>query len=144
VALVLQRLLLLKVGLQKNVPGQSAVLEAKEVWKVKAPNEFSFFMWLAIQDRCWTAERRHRHGLQSSSSCAFCNQLPESVDHLLVACVISCEIWFKCLRRYGWQLLAWTADDELTPWWLRRRKQVAKVVRRKAFDSLCVLIARNI
>ncbi|OEL31369.1 hypothetical protein BAE44_0007612, partial [Dichanthelium oligosanthes] len=32
--------------------GQSALLGAKELWKVKAPNEFRFFFWLAIQDRC--------------------------------------------------------------------------------------------
>jgi hypothetical protein len=29
----------------------------KEVWRTKAPREHKFFLWLAIQDRCWT------HGL---------------------------------------------------------------------------------
>jgi hypothetical protein len=97
---------------------------------------------LAIQDRYWTTERR-RHGLQSSSSCALCNQLPESVDHLLISCVISREVWFKCLCRSSWQQLAPSVDDELTNWWLRCRKQVPKA-RRKAFDSLCALVARSI
>ncbi|OEL28368.1 hypothetical protein BAE44_0010616 [Dichanthelium oligosanthes] len=35
--------------------GQSALLGAKELWKVKAPNEFRLFFWLAIQGRCWTS-----------------------------------------------------------------------------------------
>jgi hypothetical protein len=28
--------------------GQAGVLDAKEAWKIKAPNEFQFFIWLAI------------------------------------------------------------------------------------------------
>ncbi|OEL17391.1 hypothetical protein BAE44_0021590, partial [Dichanthelium oligosanthes] len=33
---------------QAHFVGQSALLGAKELWKVKAPNEFRFFFWLAI------------------------------------------------------------------------------------------------
>jgi fumarate reductase subunit D len=43
--------------------GQSTVLGAKEIWKVKAPGKCKFFLWLLVLDRCWTAEHRHRHGL---------------------------------------------------------------------------------
>jgi hypothetical protein len=60
--------------------------------KVKAPNEHHFFIWLAIQDRCWTSERLQRHGL-----CALCNQGVELISHLLFGCVL--EIWFKVLTK---------------------------------------------
>jgi hypothetical protein len=100
-------------------------------------------MWLAIQDRYWTSERLHSHGQKSNSSCVLCNQHPETVDHILVACIVSRDIWFKCLRVSGWQHLSSTAANDLVGWWLRSRKLVEKA-KCRAFDSMCVLIARCI
>ncbi|OEL13244.1 hypothetical protein BAE44_0025738, partial [Dichanthelium oligosanthes] len=77
---------------QAHFVGQTALLGAKELWKVKAPNEFRLFFWLAIQDRCWTSDRLLRHGLQNSGSCALCCQQTETIDHLLLQCVFSKEI----------------------------------------------------
>jgi hypothetical protein len=54
--------------------GQSVLLGAKELWKVNAPNEFRFFFWLAMQDRCWSSERLARHGLWNNGPCALCDQ----------------------------------------------------------------------
>jgi hypothetical protein len=122
--------------------GQSTVLEAKEVWKVKAPNGFHFFMWLAIEDRCWTSGRLHQHGLRSDATCTLCSQDSESIDHLLVSCVCNRKVWFKCLRRSGWQHVRPVADDELVSRWLHSRKQVTKASQ-NAFDSLCFLVARS-
>jgi hypothetical protein len=43
--------------------GQCFILGAKELWKVKASRKCLFMVWLALQDRWWTAARRSRHGL---------------------------------------------------------------------------------
>jgi hypothetical protein len=32
--------------------GQATVLEAKELWKARAPNKCSFFVWLVLLNRC--------------------------------------------------------------------------------------------
>jgi hypothetical protein len=61
---------------------QPALLGAKELWKVKAPNEFMFFLWLAMQD--------------------LCDQLAEMIDHLLLGCVFNRELWFRGLHSRGW------------------------------------------
>jgi hypothetical protein len=37
--------------------GQTLLLGAKEMWRTKAAMEVKFFLWLALQDRCWTSER---------------------------------------------------------------------------------------
>jgi hypothetical protein len=37
--------------------GQTALGGVKELWKSRAPNKCHFFLWLALQDCCWTAER---------------------------------------------------------------------------------------
>ena len=36
----------------------------KNFWKVRAPPKLKFFVWLVLQDRCWTAQHRKRHKLQ--------------------------------------------------------------------------------
>ncbi|OEL20280.1 hypothetical protein BAE44_0018701, partial [Dichanthelium oligosanthes] len=59
----------------------------------------------------------------------------------LLLCVFSKEVWFSCLSCSGWQLLLPSPSDNLTGWWLRSRKLVAKP-RRKAFDSFSLLITR--
>lgn len=46
---------------------------------------------------CWTAARRHRHGLQS----VLCVFAPEEIDHLLVSCSFSRVVWGKALGIIG-------------------------------------------
>jgi hypothetical protein len=123
--------------------GQTALRGAKEIWKAKAPREFKFFLCLAIQDRVWTAERRQRHGLESSGRCALYDQLMESIDHLTVSCVVSREVWFKTLRKFGWQALTLMQKAYMVDWWLAARKRIPKA-RRKAFDSLVLPVCRSI
>lgn len=45
--------------------------------------------WLASLYRCWTGERRTRHGLPHDPKCRLCDQEMESLDHLLAQCVFS-------------------------------------------------------
>lgn len=123
--------------------GQTAVLGAKELWKIKDPNKCRFFLWLCLHGRVWTAERRRRHGLQQSDICSLCGQEVETLDHLLLQCVLSREIWFKVLRHSGWQQLAPTGMDSLVDLWLHSRKLVRKE-RRKTFDSIFLLVVWHI
>jgi hypothetical protein len=117
--------------------GQSAVLGTKELWKTSPPNNCRFFVWLALHGRCWTAERLHRHGIRTDSSCILCCQDAETINHLLVQCVFSREIWFKVLRRCGWHGVAPAQGHLFAVWWTTSRKRVPKG-QHKAFDSLVV------
>jgi hypothetical protein len=98
--------------------GQSTTLGAKELWHSMAPNKVRFFGWLAIHGRCWTADRRIRHGLQDDASCSLCSQEVETLDHLLLACVFSRDVWFQVLQRCGWELHVPMADDLFVHCWL--------------------------
>jgi hypothetical protein len=71
--------------------------------EISAPNRCRFFIWLSLLGRCWTSERLFRHGLRSDGVCALCCQSCEWIDHMLCKCVFSHEVWFKALRRAGWQ-----------------------------------------
>jgi hypothetical protein len=64
--------------------GQTGLHCAKELWKVKPPNNCRFFMWLIHHGWRWTYEQQQRHGLQNHGPCALCSQERESIDHLFL------------------------------------------------------------
>ena len=74
-----------------TAPGRGAKL----LRRTRAPAKCKFFIWLVLHDRCWTAARRKRHGLQDDDACALCTQSSETVDHLLLTCPFSREVWFR-------------------------------------------------
>ncbi|XP_037464403.1 uncharacterized protein LOC119336466 [Triticum dicoccoides] len=69
----------------------------KLIWKAWAPQRVKFFHWLANLDRCWTADRLARHGLQHHTSCLLCDQAPETMRHLLLDCPFSRQVWHETL-----------------------------------------------
>jgi hypothetical protein len=121
---------------------QSELLGARYLWKTKVPAEFKFFFWLALQDYCWTSQRRQRHGLTSDATYALCSQCIESIDHLVLGCVFSREVWSQLLHSWGWQHII-PHEESLGDWWTSARKRIAKPWR-KAFDSIVLLTLRSI
>jgi hypothetical protein len=119
--------------------GQIAIQGAPQLWKTQPPNKCHFFVWLMFLERCWTTERLHRHSLSSTDECALCSQDSEQIDHLLLQCAYSREVWYKVLQHCGWKTLSSAPHDHFTEWWLRSRKRVAKPHRR-AFDSLTICV----
>uniref|UniRef100_A0A8I6XZ35 Reverse transcriptase zinc-binding domain-containing protein n=1 Tax=Hordeum vulgare subsp. vulgare TaxID=112509 RepID=A0A8I6XZ35_HORVV len=69
----------------------------KLTWKCSAPLRVRFFHWLAKLDRCWTADRLARRGLQHPPRCPLCDQEPETMHHLLLACPFSRQVWHEAL-----------------------------------------------
>ncbi|WVZ61528.1 hypothetical protein U9M48_011389 [Paspalum notatum var. saurae] len=120
--------------------GATSLIGARVLWKTKVPSKIKFFAWLAIQDRCWTAERRRRHGLQEEDSCALCDQGVETMDHLLVGCSFTKEVWLRVLSVLNWTSRMPGNHLSFVDWWLQARKGLLKMVRR-GFDSLILLVA---
>jgi hypothetical protein len=94
-------------------------------------------MWTLLLGRCWTIERRRRHGLCSSAECTLCSQEDEPVDHVLLQCTFSREVWFRALNSYGWGHLVLEPNNRLIDWWVATRKWAPKP-RRRAFDSMTI------
>jgi hypothetical protein len=114
-------------------------LEAKQLWKIKAPNKSRFFLWLLLHGRCWTSGRLQRHGLPNDSNCALYDQEAETLEHLLLHCAYSREVWFRIFRRHGWVALLPTAQQAIIDWWLSVRKRVSKASRNR-FVSIFALV----
>jgi hypothetical protein len=113
------------------------MLGVAQVWKTRASDSSCGLC-------CWAGVgRRHRHGLVSSADCTLCSQAPEFIDHLFMRCVFSREVWYKVLRRCGWEHLSPAATDRLVEWWLASRKWVPKP-RRRVFDSMVFTVTWSI
>jgi hypothetical protein len=61
------------------------------------PPKCKIFLWFAALQRCWTSDRLQRRGLDHPDPCPLCDQEPETIDHLLIGCVLARNYWFRLL-----------------------------------------------
>jgi hypothetical protein len=109
-------------------------------WKPWAPLKCKFFIWLALQYRVWTSDRRVRHGLQDAMvPCYICLQEVDTLDHILLGCVVAREVWFRCFSLVGIQIDVPDGTENLEVWWLKARKKFRHKERR-LFDSLVMAV----
>lgn len=118
--------------------GSAAPFGARLIWKSRAPSRVRFFFWLALHRRCWTAECRKRHGLQIDDSYIMCLQASETLDHIVLGCVFSRDVWHRLLSRIGLAALAAIHNVDIFVWWSWARQRVPRTCR-KGFDSLVML-----
>lgn len=125
--------------------GATSFLCAEAVWRCWAPLNCKLFMWLALQGRILTSDRRARHGLQEDpSDCILGDQVEESANHLLVQCVYARQVWFQCFiwMKIPPELIP-TQHDRLEDCWSQTRAAIPKLYRR-GFDSLVSLVCWSI
>lgn len=95
-------------------------------WKCWAPRRVRFFHWLANLGRCWTADRLARRNLPHPQRCPLCDQAPETIQHLLLGCPFSRQVWYAIL---SWLRLSCLPPDNnatLHDWWLSARQNTPK------------------
>lgn len=85
--------------------GQCGIPCAKELSKTRATPRCKLFFWPVLLGCCWTSNRLQRHNLQNSGPCALCDQESETLEHLLLGCVYSREVWFRLLCFSGLEYL---------------------------------------
>jgi hypothetical protein len=111
----------------------------KRLWKTWAPPKCKFFLWLAIRNKCWTADRLRRRGLQHPLVCALCDQEQETIQHLLCTCSFARQFWHDILLPLRQGDLTPDADEiSFVEWWRNVLKKVHKS-KRKGFNSLIIL-----
>jgi hypothetical protein len=70
---------------------------SKAIWKNKATPKSKLFMWLVVQHRIWTVDRRVRRGLQTTTSVCFVYlQEEDNAEHIMMQCVMAREVWHVC------------------------------------------------
>ena len=54
-----------------------------------------------------------------------CDQAPKMMDHILLGCVFSRQVWHICLLKLQLQVIV-VAQENTMQWWLRSRKLVQR------------------
>lgn len=109
------------------------------IWKTWAPGKCKIFLWLAIRNRCWTADRLQKRGLEHPDKCVLCDQEEETAQHILTSCVFARQFWHEILAPLGLADRAPRLDDcTFAKWWRKASKRTPKD-KRKGFNSVVVL-----
>uniref|UniRef100_A0A8R7V761 Reverse transcriptase zinc-binding domain-containing protein n=1 Tax=Triticum urartu TaxID=4572 RepID=A0A8R7V761_TRIUA len=113
---------------------------ANKLWGSWAPLEIKIFVWLALHNRLWTADRLARRNLQHPPQCPLCCQEEETANHMLLQCSYSREVWYKVLPDRRLHRFTPQADSMLSEWWPSVNAAVT-ASNRKEFNALvcCVL-----
>ena len=111
----------------------------KRVWKSWAPPNCRFFVWLAINNKCWTSDRLAKRGLPHQSACPFCDQAGETINHILSACVFSREVWTVVLTKLRLNAAPPIPSSRFCSWWKKAAVSIYKGLR-KGFNSLVILV----
>lgn len=115
----------------------------KLVWRAWAPLKVKFFMWLAVKDRLWMAERRHRRGLQDHVACALCEQDTETSDNLFAQCSFTAQVWQAIVSLLNLQNQPSSQQLCITNFWLHLRSAV-DTSKKRGIDSAFLLISWSI
>jgi len=102
------------------------------VWKKLAPPKVEFFMWLALLGKLSTRQRLFEKGLLQEDQvyCPLCALYPESLDHILLSCSFSQQVWLSISTELGQSLIAAATFKEHYKNWMSisRRKGLHKKV----------------
>ncbi|GJN20378.1 hypothetical protein PR202_gb07748 [Eleusine coracana subsp. coracana] len=109
------------------------------IWKTWAPNKCKIFLWLASRNRCWTADRLQRRGLEHPEKCVLCDQEEEIVQHILTSCLFARQFWNRILTSLGFNnLVPGHRDNIFSTRWLKSSKRVPKE-KRKGYNTVIAL-----
>jgi hypothetical protein len=85
----------------------------KRLWEPWAPPKCKFFIWLAIRNKCWTADILQKRGLDHPEVCPLCDQEPENIQHLLCTCIFRGSFGITFFLRWGWLIFLLTLMSPL-------------------------------
>jgi len=116
----------------------------RRIWKSWAPLRCKFFLWLAIKQRIWTADRLAKRGLPHHAACPLCDQEQETAQHLLLTCVFTRQCWSLIFQHLNLAIAGpTTSTTSFSAWWSTTIKHVPKD-HRKGLNSLIILVTWEI
>lgn len=65
----------------------------KKFWKTKLPPKIKHFLWKCMNDCLAVRNLLSRHAQGVEDICSFCNHEPETIDHLLLHCSVTVNLW---------------------------------------------------
>ena len=113
----------------------------KRISKSWAPLKCKFFIWLVLNNRCWMTDRLAKRGLPHPAACPLCDQVGETVQHVLMSCVFSRQVWAIIHQKLGLVSLSpQPSDTHFSSWWCKSINGLPKDPK-KGLNSLIIMVA---
>jgi len=92
------------------------------VWRKIGPPKVELMLWLALFERLNTKSMLvKKRILQSQDNfCSFCAQQEEDIDHLLLNCQVSWNIWCHIAADFGIQVIRHQRFRHFYEWWMSK------------------------
>lgn len=89
----------------------------KMVWQSKIPSRVAFFSWIAALGKILTIDNLWNRHIVVLDWCYMCKRCGESMDHLLLHCLIAYELWSMvfCLFVIHW-VMPYKVIELLASW----------------------------
>jgi len=98
--------------------------------EILGPEQVQNFLWLAIRNRCWTADRLAKRGLPHPDKCPLFDQEEETIQHLLTSCVVARQVWFSLFAPLNLSgSVPRQHESSCVDWWHRTMKRVKRTER---------------
>ncbi|XP_058774314.1 uncharacterized protein LOC131648585 [Vicia villosa] len=75
----------------------------KIIWKMFVPMKVKAFAWRSFFNRIPTRVALEVHGLNTTTTCCFCGDSDESIEHLFLNCVVATMVWKDMADWIGWK-----------------------------------------
>ncbi|RVX02510.1 LINE-1 reverse transcriptase-like [Vitis vinifera] len=82
-------------------PGGSAMFPYVGIWSARVPPKVAFFAWEASWGKILTLDQLQRRGYSLANRCFLCLTEAETVDHLLLHCVMTRTLWNLLFSLFG-------------------------------------------
>ena len=73
------------------------------IWVDKVPTKVAFFAWEATWGKVLTLNRQHKRGWQLPNCCFLCGCEEETLNHILLHCIVVRVLWEIALALFGIQ-----------------------------------------
>jgi hypothetical protein len=103
--------LFLSIKKKNFQPIRASLFSWKSVWKVRlhlvkrlegeASISYAFFTWMTALDKILMIDNLRRQGLTLVNWCCLCKKSEETVNHLLIHCEFTSELWHLVLGLFG-------------------------------------------
>ena len=105
-----------------------------------APSDKLIVIWTMLQEMLkFGVSQSNLEVKVSGTSGPLCDQVGETIDHLLVSCVFSRQFWFYILQHFGLQAAAPQLDDHcFIAWWAGVSSRFSGQVQ-KGVNSIIIL-----
>jgi hypothetical protein len=114
-----------------------------KVWRVWAPSQCKFFLWLMLQNTVWTVDRLLLREWPNQYFCPPCCWNLETAAHLFIECPVTRQIWLAIANWTSWPPFHpsnWAQDWSLKDWFGNLSGSSPSLAKAHRAQSLATLV----